>query len=358
MPATISLARGWPAPECLPVAELADCARGALERDGTTILSYGPVQRLRAAAGMGRRTARRRPVARVPHERLAAGIRVPRAAARPRAARARRAAHVRPAAEDPLRARRRDRRARLRRRGPRSRRARGGAREAASRRRSCICFRRSRTRAAARCPRIAVGASSSWPPSTTCSCSRTIRTGSSASRARRRRRCTSSPAGRRRTARRSRRRSSPGLRVGWFVLPEALARELEATATGDVHHARAARAGDGLRVPAARSLRAEPRAGPRPARRAPRRDARGVRARAPRRPHVAPRRRVLPLGRARRRRRGRAAHPRRSGRRRRSSRAPTSAASPNSLRLAYSFVSPDEIGEGVARLAAALPAAV
>src|SRR3954452_5241976 len=42
MPATISLARGWPAPECLPVAELADCARGALERDGITILSYGP----------------------------------------------------------------------------------------------------------------------------------------------------------------------------------------------------------------------------------------------------------------------------------------------------------------------------
>jgi DNA-binding transcriptional MocR family regulator len=31
---------------------------------------------------------------------------------------------------------------------------------------------------------------------------------------------------------------------------------------------------------------------------------------------------------------------------------------PNSLRLAYSFVSPDEIAEGVARLAAALPAAV
>ena len=31
---------------------------------------------------------------------------------------------------------------------------------------------------------------------------------------------------------------------------------------------------------------------------------------------------------------------------------------PDSLRLAYSFVSPDEIAEGVARLAAALPAAV
>ena len=35
----------------------------------------------------------------------------------------------------------------------------------------------------------------------------------------------------------------------------------------------------------------------------------------------------------------------------RSSRAPTSAASPSTLRLAYSFVSPDEIAEGVARLA-------
>src|SRR3954449_9656462 len=41
MVGTISLARGWPTPECLPVAELADCARSALERDGTTILSYG-----------------------------------------------------------------------------------------------------------------------------------------------------------------------------------------------------------------------------------------------------------------------------------------------------------------------------
>jgi 2-aminoadipate transaminase len=38
----ISFARGVPAPECLPVDELADCARAALERDGKTILSYGP----------------------------------------------------------------------------------------------------------------------------------------------------------------------------------------------------------------------------------------------------------------------------------------------------------------------------
>src|SRR3954449_12811586 len=38
----ISFARGVPAPECLAVEELADCSRAALERDGRTILSYGP----------------------------------------------------------------------------------------------------------------------------------------------------------------------------------------------------------------------------------------------------------------------------------------------------------------------------
>jgi 2-aminoadipate transaminase len=38
----ISFARGVPAPECLPDEELADCARAALARDGKTILSYGP----------------------------------------------------------------------------------------------------------------------------------------------------------------------------------------------------------------------------------------------------------------------------------------------------------------------------
>ena len=38
----ISFARGVPAPECLAVDELADCARAALERDGHAILSYGP----------------------------------------------------------------------------------------------------------------------------------------------------------------------------------------------------------------------------------------------------------------------------------------------------------------------------
>src|SRR4029453_9193689 len=39
---SISLARGVPAPECLPYADLADCARAAIEADGETVLSYGP----------------------------------------------------------------------------------------------------------------------------------------------------------------------------------------------------------------------------------------------------------------------------------------------------------------------------
>src|SRR5262245_4766669 len=38
----ISLARGVPAPECLALEELADCARAAIERDGATVLNYGP----------------------------------------------------------------------------------------------------------------------------------------------------------------------------------------------------------------------------------------------------------------------------------------------------------------------------
>ena len=38
----VSFARGVPAPDCLPVDELADCARDAVRRDGKTVLSYGP----------------------------------------------------------------------------------------------------------------------------------------------------------------------------------------------------------------------------------------------------------------------------------------------------------------------------
>src|ERR1700674_3931287 len=40
-PKVISFARGVPAPECLAVDELAECARAVIERDGKTILSYG-----------------------------------------------------------------------------------------------------------------------------------------------------------------------------------------------------------------------------------------------------------------------------------------------------------------------------
>jgi DNA-binding transcriptional MocR family regulator len=39
---SISFARGVPATECLALDELADCARVAIERDGATALNYGP----------------------------------------------------------------------------------------------------------------------------------------------------------------------------------------------------------------------------------------------------------------------------------------------------------------------------
>ena len=39
--AAIAFARGAPAAECLPVAELADCARAAIERGGPAVLGYG-----------------------------------------------------------------------------------------------------------------------------------------------------------------------------------------------------------------------------------------------------------------------------------------------------------------------------
>jgi 2-aminoadipate transaminase len=40
---TIAFTRGVPTPDALPVQEIADCARAAVERDGRTILNYGPV---------------------------------------------------------------------------------------------------------------------------------------------------------------------------------------------------------------------------------------------------------------------------------------------------------------------------
>jgi 2-aminoadipate transaminase len=38
----ISLARGMPGPDLLPIEQFADCARAALERDGAVALNYGP----------------------------------------------------------------------------------------------------------------------------------------------------------------------------------------------------------------------------------------------------------------------------------------------------------------------------
>jgi 2-aminoadipate transaminase len=40
-PQVISFARGVPAPECLAADELAECARAVIEQDGKTVLSYG-----------------------------------------------------------------------------------------------------------------------------------------------------------------------------------------------------------------------------------------------------------------------------------------------------------------------------
>ena len=39
---TISFARGIPAPELLPVSELADCARAVAEKEGASVFAYGP----------------------------------------------------------------------------------------------------------------------------------------------------------------------------------------------------------------------------------------------------------------------------------------------------------------------------
>ena len=52
---------------------------------------------------------------------------------------------------------------------------------------------------------------------------------------------------------------APGLRVGYFVLPAGSRARARGARDLDVHHARPARAGDGVRVPAPRQLRAEPR---------------------------------------------------------------------------------------------------
>ena len=120
---------------------------------------------------------------------------------------------------------------------------------------------------------------------------------------------------------------APGLRVGWFVVPEALRAALRRPRRLDVHLAAAPAAGDRARAVRARRLRAQPRADPRHPARPARRDARPrstseLRGRAT---WSRPEGGLLPLGRLRRgRRRGRAARPRDRGGRHVRPRAPTS----------------------------------
>ena len=44
---TISFARGVPAPDCLPVQELADCAKAAIEQAGGSVAAVEAVKRER-----------------------------------------------------------------------------------------------------------------------------------------------------------------------------------------------------------------------------------------------------------------------------------------------------------------------
>ena len=155
----------------------------------------------------------------------------------------------------------------------------------------------------------------------------------------------------------SRRPSRRALRVGWFVAPAELAARIEARAVSTYISPPFLTQATVHELIDARRVRAEPRADPRPAEGAPRRDARCARARARRRRRDVERAggRLLPLGRPTRRR-GRAAHASRGRRchlrqgRRTSSR---TAAASSPARLAFSYASPSEIDSGVSTLACA-----
>ena len=117
----ISFARGAPALSCLDPGLLSDCARAALERDGTTILSYGTGGGYGPLRELPRRGARRRSGAGVPDDRGPSGVRLllRRAARAAAGAGARRGAHLRPPAEAARLAGSRERGARDGRRGSR-----------------------------------------------------------------------------------------------------------------------------------------------------------------------------------------------------------------------------------------------
>ena len=124
---TISFARGVPAPECLPVSDLADCAKTAIEHDGAAALLYGHTlgyEPLREWIGEHHGVDPSRVVVtngslQVFHFVLSTFADGPQGD--------RRAADVRPAAEDPRRDAGRLRRGRDRRARPRRRRARAPA---------------------------------------------------------------------------------------------------------------------------------------------------------------------------------------------------------------------------------------
>ena len=229
--APISFARGVPAPECLAVDELADCARAAIERDGPAVLSYGPGGGYAPLRDVDRGAARRRAEPRRHHERLAAGLRLPlRAARAARRAGDRRGADLRPADQDPPPPRRRDRRPADGRRGAAGRRARARARGGREARRSSTRSRPSRTRAAARSRRA--------PPPR-----RRARARARPPRARGRPVRARPLRGRgaahdlraggwrqRRYASSFSKTVAPGVRVGYFVLPAELAAQIEALA--------------------------------------------------------------------------------------------------------------------------------
>ena len=249
---SISFARGVPAPECLAVDELADCARTALERDGTADPPLRAGRRLRPAARVDRGAPRRRAGPRPAHERLAPGLRLPRRAARPpRHARARRGADLRPAAEDPRPARRRDRAARDGRGRARSGRARAGARRAQRTGVPLHDRRPSRTRAAGRCPRSAAAASSRSPasPEPARARGRPVRPHPLRGQPRRRSSSTSTAATTSPMRRRSRRRSRRASASATSCCRPTLAAQIEAIAVSTYISPPFLTAGDRPRVP-------------------------------------------------------------------------------------------------------------
>ena len=159
----ISFARGAPAPELIPAAELADCAHAVAHRDGAPRLLVRPGRRLRAASRVGRRAPRRRRRPRRAHGRRPPGLRLLRggAARAPAGPRARRGAELRPPAQGPRARRRRDRRARRwTTRGSIPTRSTPSCGAAPTRRPSCTRSRRSRTRAGGRSRRSGARGSS------------------------------------------------------------------------------------------------------------------------------------------------------------------------------------------------------